>query len=1372
LVLLFASTLFAQDGILDATFGNNGIFETGISATKTGHRGSTIYCQTTSSDNSVFLITPKYIRKFKEDGTIDITFGNNGAAELLNYDLDSTEYYYRDVLLDKDGKIIITAYTVKRNKVVVNHNRYKMSVIVFRLNNDGSIDDTFGENGIFKIQETDFPYYHDRVVKLAITDNNKIYLAFQGWKEFTDLFLYRINNNGSIDTEFGENGFWKATEFTSLNNKFRDMKLDSEGNIFLLNNERSGQYQPTDTLFVHKVNPKGITDISFGNNGAFSYSDSNYIGFSGRMDLSFQNDNKIIIGLVSIATNYTAFGPALIRLLPSGILDADFGNNGVRKFDLSDFGYNSLIDIRNIYHLHDKKIVLGGATSAGKTYLLKLNSDGSYDTKFGINGLGGNLSSTSNNRVMTGFFLTTNNKILVTGIQYSDTTFYFSRYNNDVQYNILHVSGNVSGSWDADTVYVDGDITVPLNDTLTISPVTAVRFTGAYKFLVQGTLIAEGTEKEKITFDASEGILWRGIVFDNTNNTGQTTSSIKFCDFTQVGGGSLGNPVYGTLYFNNSKADVTNIVIHNSYGIHFKKATGTITKSYFKNTSPFWMDSTNSFTISYSHFDSSEVSLYNSSPKIDSCIIERSVNGSAVVGIYGSNSSPEITNTVIRNNGGGVYFTNSNPVFEFVTIEDNHTNNYGGGGYFDKCNPTFKNVIIKNNTTAQYGGGLLFSSVSSDPAVYNATLDNCLIVKNRVTNTSNSGGGIVFWGHTKGDFTNCTIADNEAKDWAAVSVDSYSEANLKNCIVWNNGNNLDFQAGGFYNYSIIQGNYVGEDTAKTNYKNVDPLFRDAANGDYHLQSTTCGGSTNSPAIDAGDPNINDFLLDCATAGLGNNHSDLGAYGGANNWWDKSVLPDCHFAGDVNGTWNCDVIYVDGNITIPEGDTLKITENVSKVIITGPYQIIVKGVLLASGPENGTVGFSDEHILFQGTDWKGIFFNNLNDTNVGTSIIENCRFDYANKIDMPYQGGGAIAIYNSDNVIVRRSVFYLNQAKFGGAIYIENSDVMIEDCYFDLNGRERGQYGEASATSGGGMYVKDANPYLHKLKFISNQSIGGGAALLLDNASPVITNIMMVRNFTKGLGGAVQLINGASPKFVNMTTADNVAETAGGAIYLNPNSNPTIINSIMYGDTKPEIYLGGGTPVVTYSIIDSASSESYFGEGCLDVNPYLTNDVDYRLANNHCPYSSGNNAVSPAIDAGHPDSLDTELDCYAGLGTNRADMGYYGGRYSENTTDVEEENIETEIPNKYELSQNYPNPFNPSTTINYSIPVVNAHTSTANVTLKVYDILGREVAVLINKEQAPGNYSVKFDASNLTSGLYFYRLTAGKFTSVKKMMLLK
>ena len=89
-----------------------------------------------------------------------------------------------------------------------------------------------------------------------------------------------------------------------------------------------------------------------------------------------------------------------------------------------------------------------------------------------------------------------------------------------------------------------------------------------------------------------------------------------------------------------------------------------------------------------------------------------------------------------------------------------------------------------------------------------------------------------------------------------------------------------------------------------------------------------------------------------------------------------------------------------------------------------------------------------------------------------------------------------------------------------------------------------------------------------------------------------------------------------------------------------------------------------------------------------------------------------------------------------------------------------------VPNKYNLEQNYPNPFNPSTTISYQIPVP------GKVTLKIYDILGREVTTLVNKEQKAGNYKVNFDASGLASGVYFYRITAGQFVSVKKMILMK
>ncbi len=86
--------------------------------------------------------------------------------------------------------------------------------------------------------------------------------------------------------------------------------------------------------------------------------------------------------------------------------------------------------------------------------------------------------------------------------------------------------------------------------------------------------------------------------------------------------------------------------------------------------------------------------------------------------------------------------------------------------------------------------------------------------------------------------------------------------------------------------------------------------------------------------------------------------------------------------------------------------------------------------------------------------------------------------------------------------------------------------------------------------------------------------------------------------------------------------------------------------------------------------------------------------------------------------------------------------------------------------EYKLAQNYPNPFNPSTTIKYQIP------KESFVTVKVYDVIGREAATLVNKQQGAGFYNLNFNASNLSSGIYFYRITAGDYTSVKKMLLLK
>jgi hypothetical protein len=117
---------------------------------------------------------------------------------------------------------------------------------------------------------------------------------------------------------------------------------------------------------------------------------------------------------------------------------------------------------------------------------------------------------------------------------------------------------------------------------------------------------------------------------------------------------------------------------------------------------------------------------------------------------------------------------------------------------------------------------------------------------------------------------------------------------------------------------------------------------------------------------------------------------------------------------------------------------------------------------------------------------------------------------------------------------------------------------------------------------------------------------------------------------------------------------------------------------------------------------------------------------------------------------------------------KADFSIGGVIYWTDSTRLTLTGIGTEaaLPVRYALEQNYPNPFNPSTKIQFSI----VHRQLT--TVKVYDVLGSEVATLVNEVKEPGTYTVQFSGSGLASGMYFYRIQAGTFLQTKKLLLLK
>ena len=301
----------------------------------------------------------------------------------------------------------------------------------------------------------------------------------------------------------------------------------------------------------------------------------------------------------------------------------------------------------------------------------------------------------------------------------------------------------------------------------------------------------------------------------------------------------------------------------------------------------------------------------------------------------------------------------------------------------------------------------------------------------------------------------------------------------------------------------------------------------------------------------------------------------------------------------------------------------------------------------------------------------------------------------------------------------------------------------------------GRIAEMDGAGGNDQGTPYATPMLSNVTFIgpgvaSNPTGDGGQALYFrDNTGGFYYNSIITdfNGFEGGLGVTIEDVDNSGDK-----VEDSRKRLEAGDLGL--------MNNIWYG-------FAAGNTINEFSDQDFVQTYlSDAGNGNRVLEPMLRGVSRTTDAGLDPRPASGSPALSGALDTG--DDYFVKTSYVGAFGGNNWLLGWTALNqlgYVDDVTSVEIE-VTNEVPSNYELTQNYPNPFNPSTTISFAIP------QTSEVQLNIYNILGQEVASLVNKEMSAGKYSVNWDASNLSSGMYIYRLQAGSKVFTNRMILMK
>jgi hypothetical protein len=346
-----------------------------------------------------------------------------------------------------------------------------------------------------------------------------------------------------------------------------------------------------------------------------------------------------------------------------------------------------------------------------------------------------------------------------------------------------------------------------------------------------------------------------------------------------------------------------------------------------------------------------------------------------------------------------------------------------------------------------------------------------------------------------------------------------------------------------------------------------------------------------------------------------------------------------------------------------------------------------------------------------------------------SIIKDNIISHNNPINSLNTCGGGLVLAGTRGVTIQGNDFINNTADWGGGIYEEVS--------------------VGSIISGN--------------RFYSNTANGGGGGIFLYDASPEIFNNLIVNNNALLNGGGIDAFDpNSQPQIINNTIVADTAGLYGGGICINSDS-VIVMNTILWGNSAPtggQIDTTGGKPRVVYCDVQGG----WTGTGNINLDPQFV--IGDSLC--HLPHDPSN----PCVNTGADSVQINGQWYYCPTDDYEGDERPYMGRLPDMGADETQVPVGIEphpiagIPKSYALSQNYPNPFNPSTTIEFALP------KSEFVNLKIYNILGEQVANLVSEKLTAGNYKYQWNVSGLASGVYFYKLETGKFSQIRKMLLLQ